>query len=344
MASIHKTEERTWRAQVAKRGVRLSGTFSTKAAATAWAVEKESEIMKGTHQGAGSRTVADLFDEYAKRVSNGKLGGHWELTRFKAFKKNFPDLAAKLLTEVSSHDWGIWRDARLGGTDAMRPVGAGSVIREVNLFSAAFQTACKEWKWIAASPLTDMKRPKDPLPRARVYRQEEIDRLILCAGYEFDQTPTTKTARVACALLFALETAMRAGEIVGMDWKHVDEKRRFVHLPRTKTGIPRDVPLSPRALEIIGQLRPLKDAQEGAVFGLDSDGLAALFQKIKTAAGIDGATFHDTRRTALTRMAKIFSVLELAKISGHRDIRILSEVYYAPEAADLALKLAAASA
>lgn len=80
------------------------------------------------------------------------------------------------------------------------------------------------------------------------------------------------------------------------------------------------------------------------MFGFDSAILAALYQKFKTAAGIDGATFHDSHRTALTRMAKIFSVLELAKISGHRDIRILSEAYYAPQAEELAAKLAAANA
>lgn len=85
--------------------------------------------MKGTYSGAGSRTVADLFDEYAKRVSDGKAGGQWDRTRFKAFKKNFPDLAAKLLTETNSHDWGVWRDARLTGTEKMRAVGAGTVIR-----------------------------------------------------------------------------------------------------------------------------------------------------------------------------------------------------------------------
>ncbi|MFM0663297.1 site-specific integrase [Paraburkholderia sediminicola] len=343
MASIKK-DGAVWRVQIARKGTRLSGTFGTKRAAEAWAAERETEIMKGTYRGAGSRTVADLFDEYAKRVSEGKLGGHWERTRFKAFKKNFPNLAAKLLTETNSHDWGLWRDARLAGTDEMRPVGAGSVIREINLFSAAFCTARDEWKWISESPLSKVKRPKEPTPRSRVYQDEEIEKLSLCMGYERDQTPATKTARVGCAFLFAIETAMRAGEIVGMDWKHVDEPRRYVHLPRTKTGVPRDVPLSPRALEILKQLKPLKGELKGSVFGLDSAILAALFRKSKAASGIADATFHDTRRAALTRMAKYFSVLELAKISGHRDIRILSNVYYAPTAEGLALKFPSAEA
>ncbi len=48
---------------------------------------------------------------------------------------------------------------------------------------------------------------------------------------------------------------------------------------------------------------------------------------------------HDTRREALTRLSKIFNVMELAKISGHRDLRVLQNVYYAPSADDLAEKL-----
>jgi hypothetical protein len=92
VASIYKTPEGTWRVQVAKRGKRLSGTFSTKKAAEMWAVAKESEILKGTYQGAGARTVTDLFDEYAKRVSDGKQGGAWERVRFTQFKREFPEL------------------------------------------------------------------------------------------------------------------------------------------------------------------------------------------------------------------------------------------------------------
>ena len=71
MASLYKTEEGSLRAQIAKRGVRLLGTFSTKAAATAWATEKEHAIDKGTCRGAGTRTVADLLTEYERRVSCG---------------------------------------------------------------------------------------------------------------------------------------------------------------------------------------------------------------------------------------------------------------------------------
>ena len=45
--------------------------------------------------------------------------------------------------------------------------------------------------------------------------------------------------------------------------------------------------------------------------------------------------FHDTRREALSRLAKKVDVMTLAKISGHRDIKILlNTTYYAPDMSD----------
>jgi integrase len=335
MASIYKTDGGGWRAQIAKRGVRLSGTFTTKAQATAWVTEKEHEIQKGTYLGAGTRTVADLFDEYAKRVSDGKLGGQWERTRFKAFKRNFPELAAKLLTETNSHDWGLWRDARLAGTDKMKPVGAGSVIREVNLFSAAFQVATKEWKWIQASPLTDMKRPKEPKARDRRVSEDEQARLQFALGYVHGEPATTLSARVWLIFEFAVETAARAGEICALTWDRVHEK--YFHLDKTKTGVARDVAMSVRAREIIEEVR-LVTGSLPTVFEVPSASLDALFRKAKTRCGIADLHFHDTRHEAITRLAKKLDVLDLARMVGHRDLKML-QIYYNETAHDMADKL-----
>lgn len=53
---------------------------------------------------------------------------------------------------------------------------------------------------------------------------------------------------------------------------------------------------------------------------------------------IDDLHFHDTRHTAITRLAKIFNVLELARIVGHRDLRNL-QIYFNMTAEDMAKKL-----
>jgi integrase len=82
----------------------------------------------------------------------------------------------------------------------------------------------------------------------------------------------------------------------------------------------------------------LADEQD-AVLGVASGSLDVLWRKARKAALVDDLHFHDSRRAALTKMARVFSVMELARISGHRDLRILQNVYYAPDMDELAKKL-----
>ena len=168
--------------------------------------------------------------------------------------------------------------------------------------------------------------------------QDEIDRLLLACGYEYDVAPETATARVGAAFLFALETAMRSGEICALTWENVDLNRRVAHLPMTKNGHARVVPLSKEAVRLLEQMRLVWD--EGApVFRLTDANRDALFRKIRARAMVEGLHFHDTRREALTRMAAKVDVMTLAKISGHRDLRILQNTYYAPDMGDVASRL-----
>lgn len=337
-----------WRAQVRRKGVSMSETFASKADAVAWATRIEHEINVGKLTPGTKHTLSDALREYEKRVSPTKRTARWEAIRFAAFIRDFPDLAAMPLADVTAEHMGRWRDRRLAGDEDRKPkplekVGTATVLREINLLSHVFTTARDEWKWITESPLTGMRRPTEPEPRKRRITDEEVELLLERLGYRPDETPATKSARIGAMLVFAIETAMRAGEIEGMTWDEVDLKKRYVHLPRTKTGVARDVPLSPRALAVLEQLGPLRKEFEGNVFGVDAPARDALFRKAKTAAALSDLHFHDARREALTRLSKIFSVMELAKISGHRDLRILQAVYYAPHAADLADKLHQAS-
>ena len=70
-----------------------------------------------------------------------------------------------------------------------------------------------------------------------------------------------------------------------------------------------------------------------------SASLDALFRKARGRCGIEDLHFHDSRAEALTRLSEKVDVLTLAKISGHRDINLLSRVYYRITAAQIALRL-----
>lgn len=323
MATFRKRNGR-WYAEIYRKGNRKGKTFHTKAEAIQWAAAEEREASALIP----NKLVSDVLDRYSEEVSVTKRGVRWEQIRLKMIEKD--DLAKVHLRDLDQSHISAWRDRRL------RSVSAESVRREWSLLSNVFSVAMNEWKWLAQHPMKGVKRPAPAQPRTRRVDDDEISRLSLALGYE-GGTADTETARVALAMLFSLETAMRAGEIVGLTDKDVDTSKRVAHLPKTKNGNSRDVPLSKRAVEVIGCL---PEAEPGApLFGLKGASLDSLFRKAKSRALIEDLHFHDIRREALTRMASKVSVMDLAKISGHKDLRILLAVYYAPTMSDISKQL-----
>ncbi|WP_229415122.1 tyrosine-type recombinase/integrase [Massilia aurea] len=333
MASIAKRPS-GWRAQIAIQGVRESRVFATKTEATAWAAQRETQIRTEKSTGIQrGRTVQAAFERYQKEVSAHKRGADKEAIRLAAIGRMVVDgkpLKEWKLADITSEVLGKWRDQRL------LTVKGSSVNRDLNLLSHVFASAVREWKWIATSPTTDVRRPADPPPRDRLYTADEIDRLCAAMGIDVDQATSieTTTQRVGIAFLFAIETAMRAGEICGLTAANVNG--RVATLPRTKNGTKRDVPLSSRAVTL---LKLLPEPEEGgALFGLTTASVDALFRKSRNRAMVEEATFHDTRHLAITRLAKKLHVLDLARMTGHKDLKKL-QIYYNESAEDMATRL-----
>ena len=125
---------------------------------------------------------------------------------------------------------------------------------------------------------------------------------------------------------------MRSGEITGLTWDKVGAKS--VHLPRTKNGDYREVPLSKRAREILEEM----PRESGMVFNLSPELRDALFRKARDRAKIVDLHFHDTRAEAIWRLSKKLDVMELARMIGHRDLKSLM-LYYNTSADELADRL-----
>lgn len=338
MASFSKRGD-GWRVQVYVNGQRDSGTFTTKAQAQAWAAQRETELRQQKETGiVVGKTVRDAFDRYEKEVSRAKRGHRWEALRMNAMSEIELELDAGRpkvkfgevkLSELTAAHIAALRDVRL------KTVEASTVNRDLNLVSHVFSTARREWKWVAESPTKDVRRPKNPASRDRRPTDDEIERLCFALG--FDEGPvTTKNQAVAVAYLFAIESAMRAGEICALKPEYISGA--VAHLPAeiTKNGTKRDVPLSKRALELLSFLPEREEGE--ALFGLTTASLDALFRKAKEKCVIEDLTFHDSRHEAITRLAKKLNVLELARMVGHRDLRML-QVYYNETAAEIAARL-----
>jgi integrase len=316
MASIskHKTG---WRAQVWVGDRRASKVFKLKQQAQQWAARKERQLVDAPDD---DHTVADLLDRYAETYSEQKKTAAAEAKRCARLTRELG--ASTKLQDLTSDKLAKWRDDRL------REVSPASVRRDWSLLSHVLNVAVREYGWLKVNPLAALTRPKKPRPRDRTWTDAEVETYLHCAGWPGDSL----TARTGDVLLFALETAMRAGEITRLT--AADIRPRHVHIPETKNGTARDVPLTTKAREILNEYP--------GGFGLTDSQLNALFRKVRDRAGLSDIRFHDARRTALTKLAKQLDALELAKVSGHKDLRILLEVYYTPAADDLADKLGTA--
>lgn len=319
MASIRRRGT-SYRVELYKDGHRESATFPTRRQAAAWALQREAEI-------AGKRlpnnTVGDALKRFASEVAPTRKGARWEKLRCGLLGRD--RLAAVPLPSLRPTHIAEWRDRRL------QAVSGASVRREMTLLAAVFKKCRREWGWLDADPLGDVDKPLNPPPRRRRIAQDEIERVTLALGYDGGK-PETASHRVALAFQFAIETAMRSGEILGLTWADVGAKS--VTLPATKNGDVRQVPLSSRAREILALLP--RDGE--TCFQVDAGTRDTLFRRARDAAELVNLTFHDSRAEAIWRLSKKLDVMELARVIGHRDLKSLLHYYHA-DADELSDKL-----
>jgi integrase len=319
MATYRKRGSK-WRAEVFKGGRRESRSFPTKARAVAWATMRETDLVEAR---LPDKRLAEALRRFASEVSPARKGERWEVARLGLLERD--RIASVRLSELSASVLADWRDRRL------QAVSGASVRREMNLLRAVLRVARKEWGWLRGDPLADVDKPMAPPPRRRRIAQDEVERIALALGYDGGE-PETAQHRIALAFLFALETAMRSGEILALTWADVGAKS--VTLQATKNGDVRRVPLSPAARDILALLprdRPTVFDVAGAVKD-------ALFRRAVRRAGVPNLTFHDSRAEAIWRLSKKLDVLDLARVIGHRDIRSLMH-YYNADADELADRL-----
>ena len=282
--------------------------------------------------------MADAIDRYIRDVTSAKATARQEMLRLHAFIRDFPAFAGLRLADVQTADCAAWRDARL------KKVSPASVLREMTVLTNMFKLAGREWGWMPKdSPWEDVARSRSAPPRQRRITPSEVRQIVRAMGYVSNKAPASKIAQVAWAFMVALRTAMRSSEILGLTRGTVDLRRRVVTLHSHKTAQQvgkREVPLTRHGARLLGKLYEFAVADgRDELFTVDASSKDALFRRYVRGLGIDGLHFHDARAEALTRLARRVDVLTLSRISGHKDLSILSNTYDRESAADIAARL-----
>lgn len=327
MASVRKLRGR-WQAQVRMKGFRPKAlSFDTRSAAVNWARSYEESLRtkQSPYKGiTGGQKLRDLMARYVETITPTKRGRADETVRMRAMMR--APICDVDVHELTSGMFASYRDAR------MREVASATVARELHVFAHVLEVARREWDiQLSDNPVRKIAKPKPPPSRTRRLAVGE-EEMIFRAAQKCDNP------EMPLIITLALETAMRRGEILSLHWRHIDLERRVAHLPMTKNGHPRDVPLTERAVEAL-RASPACHLQSKA-FITTPDAVRQSWSRLCARAGIHDLHFHDLRHEAITRFFEIgLNVMEVAAISGHRDLRMLQR-YTHIRAEDLAKKIA----
>jgi integrase len=330
MASIIKRGPYQYQVQVRRKGFPAQQrTFESRREAEAWAKTIESEMHRGVfidRSEAERTTFSEALERYAREVAAGKRGWESEIHRIRALQKH--PLAARTLASLRGVDFAQYRDDRL---KTCRPA---TVKRELGIMSHVFNTARKDWSLPIDNPIASIRKPAPGQHRERRLSEDEETRLFAAASESNAET-------LPFCISLALETGMRAGEIVSLRWEQIDLSNNVIRLAMTKNGERRVVPLNEAAVRAIRSLpRPIQGGRVTSFY--DSRGLSAAFRRACKRADIAGLRFHDLRHEAASRLAPRIPVATLAKVMGWKTLQMAMR-YYNPTDAELVAAVRAAA-
>ncbi|MBU2831844.1 integrase [Acidithiobacillus ferriphilus] len=316
MASIQKRGN-YWRVQIRRTGYpALSGTFDTKTEANLWAAQQEKLLNEQSPERVVTRLrdqeyrLNDALDRYAIEILPSKkpTTQKRDMGILKVLRADLGDVAlAKIDGQMLSGMIRQWQSR----------VGANSIRLYLAILSHLYNIARKEWGMVELiNPVELVRKPKLPQGRdRRLVGDEEAILLTAC---------TAMSDELADIVILAIETAMRQGEIMKLEWRHVNWLEHTCTLYDTKNGETRITPLSVRAEEALQRQQARATGQDGRVWKYTNDGMRASYNKAVKRAGIVGLTFHDLRHEATSRFCeKGIPMMTVQAITGHKSTQML---------------------
>lgn len=340
MASITFDQDRgKWKAIIRRTGKQtVIKRFNGKKEAQAWATQVEAEMVTEKYANSEEKNkknrVRDVFSKYLNEVISEERDQEEGLDRrpMRVRLKRSIEIVKfmnKLMTNMGPEDIDTYKRQRLSDG-----VTKATINRELSDFSTVFNHAYKIWKiGHAINPVKAASRFTGPgvdKRREERWSDADIETMQKLAGWSEDYVPPSKRHGSSehfaiWAMMVAIETSCRLGEIVNIQPRDFFPERDYVLLRQTKNGEAFKKPISKRAAELIQKLIDGQDLQaEDKLFPYSSESLGAGFRSLRKKAGLTHLRFHDTRHEAISRIAKkVPNVAVLAGITGHKDAKHL---------------------
>ena len=313
MAYFKQLKTKYWQVQIRRYGVKPeTKTFPTKDEAKIWARLIESEIDRGIYISryeAERITFSELVHRYQKEVTPFKKSASREISRLKCLDKFFGKVA---LARINSEMVARFRDERL----SLNLSGA-TVIKDLNTLSHIIDTAIKEWGlYISQNPVKNIRKPRVNNSRSRrLSNEEEIILLAKCREHSL---------MMESVVIFAIQTAMRLGEIINLKWSDIDITQGYAIIYETKNGEMRKIPLSNTSINALKSL-PKRLGSDKIFWKWTSvSSFQSSWQRVVLKSGIENFRFHDLRHEATSRLFEMnLNMMEVSTITGHKTLQML---------------------
>jgi integrase len=276
----------------------------------------------------GAVTFGGLTDKYRDLISLHKRGHHVEKYILATLTAYFGKLR---VFDLSAEDAERYKTVR------SKTVKCATINRELSVAKHMLSKAT-EWGLIADNPFRTVRAFPVPKSMERVLSGDEEIKLLDACG-------RVRSRLLRPLILLALNTGMRRGELLALEWSRVDLDQHTIRIINAKSSAgDRVIPMNATVHSLLSDLA--KKATSPLIFPSNrKQGEKLLdvkkgFKKAVELAGIPHIRFHDMRHTFATRLVRAaVDIVSVQHLLGHSKITMRAR--YAHSLADA--KIAAVS-
>jgi len=187
-----------------------------------------------------------------------------------------------------------------------------TINNELILMGHTFNIGIREWEWVKENPVSRISKEKVDNLIERWLTFEEEEKLLAASPGWLQEIIT-----------FDVETGLRLGEILNLQWTQVDLFRRTISILEQKNRGKDTLPLSKTAMEILKARAKVRHIRSNYVFlnrvagKINARNVIRAFHAAVKKAGISPCRFHDLRHTFATRLVQagedIYAVQKLGR-------------------------------
>ncbi|WP_298626055.1 site-specific integrase [uncultured Zoogloea sp.] len=289
--------------------------------------QRDREMVRRGRNPAASKVTLDVFVETVVTPWARENLRSWKdlISRYVLYFAE--PLGAMQISEISAFDVEqVLTELRKPGKSLRRKrLKAATINRAAMALRTIFRLA-KQHGLIDHNPLDGWQQLRENPPPPMALSVDEVHRVLVRLQSEQERF------RLLIELL--LETALRIGEALNARFADVDVQRRLLNLRESKGGGNEIVPLTARALQIIGRLRELSHNDRLFPAARGDGPMSAprkVLKRVFADVGIDpSACFHTLRKTTASLAASSgIDAISISRLLRHRSIRTTERHYLA---------------